>query len=169
MSHTILFYKLAVVFSCMLLICCTLCGCRGEQLPSTLKEDAMGVTIDNDTTYLYNGDSRLTIEDFAGVSTLTDLQLTCGSSSIRKAEQPIYCLKDANGNDLDRENAGYYTVYSLENGALCYVFLQFSPYTGTNFYVTYYVEFPSGLIDEDFYAAILQKDYPENILPGTAE
>lgn len=166
-THT--FTKPAGMFSLLLLICSILFGCGSEQPASIRPEEIVGPVIDNETVYLYNTDSKLTIEDFAGVSTLTDLQLTCGSSSIRKAEQPIYCLKDANGNDLDRENAGYYTVYSLENGALCYVFLQFSPYTGTNFYVTYYVEFPSGLIDEDFYAAILQKDYPENILPGTAE
>lgn len=168
MRHTLAFCKMAIAFSCMLLICCILCGCSSRQLPPTLKEETMGVAVDNNTTYLYDGNSKLTIDDFAGISTLTELRLICGSSIIRKTEQPIFCLKDSAGNNLDSGNSGYYTIYSLKNNALCYVFLQFSPYTGTNYYIAYYVEYPSGRIDEDFYAAILQKDYPENILPSTA-
>lgn len=102
-------------------------------------------TISNDILFSYDSRSKLSIESFKGLSTMTDLELTYPIKAVRQ-----------NGKE-------YYTVYSLKDRKLAYVVFQHSPDTGVNFYIKDIVEYPSVNADSKL-SILLEKDLPINIL-----
>ena len=103
------------------------------------------VRFDNNIIFVYDSKTDLTIKSFDGLSTITDLNITCPMQAIHQ-----------NGDY-------YYTVYSLKENKLAYVLFQFSPYSGVAFYIKDIIVYPSENANEQL-LFLLGKDLPTNIL-----
>jgi hypothetical protein len=119
-----------------------LSGCSTQNY----KVPGMQTIIDNDVNFKYDPSTQLSISDFEDINYLTE-------------------LKGKIGNQVIHEFGGIsYSIYSLKDKHLCYVFLRFSENTGIDCYVTSVVEYPSESIKGDFLGNILNKDNPKEIL-----
>jgi hypothetical protein len=94
---------------------------------------------------MYDDQSELVIEDFEGITTMSNLNIMYRITMVRK-----------NGDN-------FYTVYSLKDRKLAYIKIIFRPETGTGFYVTDKIESQSGATDGKL-EFVLEQDRPENIL-----
>jgi len=102
---------------------------------------------DNEVPFVYDEYSKLTMDSFSGMTTMTELIVKYPMGSIR-------------------ENEGkYYTVYSLKDKKLAYVIFFYSPDTGITFFINDIVEYPysSSVQKEELYF-LLPQDLPEEIL-----
>jgi len=116
-------------------------SCNTEKL--TNKEPAFG----NETPFVYDELSKLTMDSFDGMTTMTELSIKYSMAEIR-------------------ENDGeYYTVYSLKGNKLAYVIFLYSSNTGVTFFIKDIVEYPySSLEQAQALSFLLPQDLPENIL-----
>ena len=122
-----------------------LSSCNNKSEPHNKKGDEL--IFSNDIVYSYDSNSKMTMKSFKGLHTITDLQNTF----------PIIAV---------RENASeYYTVYSLSENRLAYVWFKFSPDTGTTFFIKSIIEYPYTSVEsEQKLSFLLEKDLPQNIL-----
>jgi hypothetical protein len=102
---------------------------------------------DNETTFVYDEKSKLTMDSFDGITTMTELNIKYPMESVRQ-----------NGEE-------YYTVYSLKDKKLAYVIFLCSPNTGVTFLIKEIVEYSySSPEQEQKLLFLLPQDLPKNIL-----
>ncbi|MDL2205639.1 hypothetical protein LJC33_01865 [Eubacteriales bacterium OttesenSCG-928-N13] len=106
------------------------------------------LTVDNETKFIYDENSKLIV---------SDLQQT-PYAHILYGEHPYFALRENNGQ--------YYTIYSLQEGEICYMLLKYSPYTGVALITGKTVVYPfASKEDKEILDFLLDIDMPEKLLP----
>ena len=118
---------------------------------STIEVTNMPINIDNEFCISYDAQSQLVPEDFEDIQNITSLKIRFGNPVLRHVGEI------------------YYTVYSLSNNQLSYIFFTFSPNTGVNLYVTDVQLFSKDEEGKEFFTFLLPQDYPSRIFEDSCE
>lgn len=102
--------------------------------------------IENEYQFTYDTNSEYSKADFENLGVYSALAMEFGPFVFHQNADSIY------------------TVLSLRQNGLCYVFIEYIEGTGISWYIQDVIEFPSNTVDQDFYSRILVSDYPNEIL-----
>ena len=118
---------------------------------STIEVTNMPINIDNDFCFSYDSQSQLVPDDFVDMQNITSLKIRFGNPVLRHLGET------------------YYTVYSLSDNRLSYIFFTFSPNTGVNFYVSDVQVFSKDEGEKEFFTSLFPQDYPSQIFGDSCE
>ena len=129
--------KITILFTITLLL--FISGCQKQP-------ENIVLSVRNDVIYTYDGETTMETDAFSKIDSVSKLFGKCGS------------------NIVHSNNGIYYTVYSLKDNRLCYVFFEYDEENGTDMRRLEFLEYPNADNEKKIKSRVLSKDYPENII-----